>query len=168
VREFPFAIPVIFELLHVGVSTPEVWRALRARLGNAVWEFLPRRRRLPHNGKHYVNLALRRINEYALVSQHIITHDAMNAQGIQLLVLLRKDADLLNTIHERAASLHVYSGRDVHLVRVLGDHHAVKTILGSDAVLGWWLVDDQRTREAPVVRFAYEQLFSRDGWRVAA
>ena len=146
VSRYPLVIPIVFEMLERRRSMPAVWLAVRDRLGDRVWEYLPRgARRLPHNGKRYVRDVLALLNDAFLFRQHVIRLPD-DEQTIQ--VLLRTSSAPQPSGHPTDA----YRAGDEWLVRTRLSLSEFKTVLRS-SVRACLFCD------APVAaRFCYELL----------
>lgn len=109
---FPLVVPVAVEALG-GQSLDGLWRAIHARLGDRVWQYLPRGvRRLPHNGKRYVRLALERLSAAGLIRQNMIRQQHTDALDLLVIAPLGRDerAEWTARLSTSAADIQLYDG----------------------------------------------------------
>lgn len=166
VEHYPLLIPVICESIEVRRSIPELWNAITARVGDRVWEYLPRgARRLPHNGKQYVSHALRLLNDAYLFRQHVVRYAAFDTIATEVVLRVRAGPDeMINLASAGAPVIEVYPAEDECLVRMHGTPSCLTHLFTSFVTLNvtaWWFVDRIAAQRSPVnVRFAYELLFA--------
>jgi hypothetical protein len=152
--EHPLLVPIATTFHGRRHSNHTAWHALYARLGERVWDYLPRRtRRWRHNGKTYVTRGLKLLHTYGLVRQHIIRYDALYTHMQEVLLLFPPAA--LEHVRAAAPVMETYAGNDMVLARALGDTALLKTIFRSDAIQSCWFIDE-RTR--PACEFHYDLL----------
>lgn len=165
VEHYPLLIPVICESIEVRRSMPELWSVISDRLGDHVWEYLPRgMRRLPHNGKQYVAHALRLVNETLLFRQHVIRYAAYDAVATEVVLRVRAGAEeLARLCSPEAPVIEIFPAGSESFVRVHGTPSCLTHLFTSFATLdvsAWWFVDRIAAARSPLtVRFAYELLF---------
>lgn len=109
---FPLVVPVAIEALG-GHSLDGLWRAIHHGLGERVWQFLPRGvRRLPHNGKRYVRLALERLSGAGFIRQNMIRQQHHDALQLLIIAHLSRDerAEWTARLRASAADIHLYDG----------------------------------------------------------
>jgi hypothetical protein len=165
VEHYPLLIPVICESIEVRRSMPELWSAISERLGDRVWEYLPRGvRRLPHNGKQYVAHALHLVNETLLFRQHVIRYAAYDTITTEIVLRVRAGPEELARLCSRDAPvIEMFPSPTESLVRVHGTPACLAHLFTSCATLditAWWFVDRIAASRSPLaVRFAYEFLF---------
>lgn len=160
VERYPLLIPVVFEVLEQRRSMPETWRAIYERLGDRVWQYLPRfSRRLPHNGKAYVREAFRLMNEAGLFRQHVVRQHLSESAEVVLMVNAPM-ADVLGLLSFDVDVLEVFPGRDTTIVLLQGGIGMINRLFRLRPpipIRGFYFVDT--AEPAPRVRFAYEHLF---------
>lgn len=153
---------MIGEVVGARQNLATIWERIYHRLGKAVWRYLPpRSRRWPHNGKTYVGRALECLAQHGLIRQHIVRYQALHDQTIELfLYVTGPDAGVfLHELGRIAPLIDRYPTTDGYLVRALADHRVLKLLTRTTVPVQWWFVDEDRTRNAPSVRFQYERLF---------
>lgn len=156
---FPLVVPVAIAALGGG-SLDGLWRTIHARLGDRVWQYLPRGvRRLPHNGKRYVRLALERLSAAGLIRQNLIRQEHSDALALLIVARLTPDerAEWTTRLSTSAADLQLYDGTTT-VLRVTARVQTLQDLLAlterTPATL--YLL----TRDLPT-RFAYEHLDPR-------
>lgn len=164
IAHYPLIIPAVFEALESRKSYPALWEAICQRLGDRVWEYLPRfSRRLPHNGKQYVREAFRCLTDAHLVRQHLIRYAPMREFAVELLLLVSADTDDVLAAFGGAVALEVYPADNASLVHVHAPLSCLTTILSATLSLpitACWFVDRTTNEAQPLqVRFDYETLF---------
>lgn len=165
VERYPLLIPVICESIETRRSIPELWTLITARMGDRVWEYLPRGvRRLPHNGKQYVADALRLLNDSMLFRQHVIRYAAYDTITAEIVLRVRAGPEELSRLcSPDAPVIEIFPAGTQCLVRVHGTPACLAHLFTSFATLdvtAWWFVDRIASKRSPVtVRFAYELLF---------
>lgn len=168
IERLPLIVPVIFEGMESRKSLPMIWHALYQRLGNRVWEYLPRfARRLPTNGKRYVRDAYVLINRAGLFRQNTIRFPDLEGLGTPMFVRVhgKRAGALVQAFAQRVALLDVSVLDEQNvLLRVVSPPTLTSLIFSSasdlPAIDDWYVVDTLRNaREPLLVRFAYEQLF---------
>ena len=166
---YPLIVPVLFELVHRWPSSQLLWQLIYQRLGEQVWQYLPRKvRRWRHNGKQYVQAVFRLLNRHALPQHHRIRFAPLQQHAIEILLDVR-DEDALRSIARRCPLAEAYPSTKGYLVRATGDITLVRHLITTPDLRRWWFIDDEQTKAAPKVRFAYETLFdpSTASWQVA-
>lgn len=165
VEHYPLLIPVICESIEVRRSMPELWSVISDRLGDQVWEYLPRGvRRLPHNGKQYISHALRVLNDTLLFRQHVIRYAAYDTVATEIVLRVRAGPEELTSLcSPDAPVIEMFPSSTESLVRVHGRPACLAHLFTSCATLditAWWFVDRIAASRSPLaVRFAYELLF---------
>lgn len=171
-ERYPLVIPVVCAHLERRASLQELWETIYRRLGDRVWQYLPRRaRRFPHNGKHYVRRVLNLLNEHGIFRQYVIRYDGLAPNTIDLLLLLRScDNATLSVLGQRAPIVEHYGderGAIVVCSSTMETLRYVFTDRPAVSVAGHYFIDHQRNSREPLqVRFAYERLFdpSTSSW----
>lgn len=167
VERLPLLIPVIFEMVEQRRSLPATWEAIYARLGNAVWSYLPRfARRLPTNGKTYVKDALVLLNNAGLFRQNVIRYAPLERSSTSMLLRVEGPFDaIMHDFAEHSSTLDLYPlSRETAIVRMSIPHHQLQHILTTrwdvPRITAWHFIDRPRTeRMTARPRFAYEILF---------
>ena len=150
-QEHRLLVPIA-TALHEGKSAHDTWSTIYARLGERVWDRLPRHtRRWRHNGKMYVTKALKILHEYGLIRQHIIKYDALHQHLQEVLLVMQPGA--LDAVRSVAPVIEIYEAEDVIVARAFGGIPLIKTIYRHEAVRACWLIDE-RTR--PPSGFRYD------------
>lgn len=157
----PFLVPVCLAAVTGKPSLQSLWQRVHERLGDRVWSYLPRQKRLRRNGKRYVRRAFRALNEHCLVSQHLVRIPHLERTLLTMLVLA--DALLLPELRRNAETIEYYPSREGFLVRAVGGVGLLKVVIASDAP--WWILEEERTDAAPPVRVRFEDIHSPAGWR---
>lgn len=161
----PFLLLIALEAFGHRSNLDALWHRVYARLGKRVWQYLPRQRRWPHNGKHYVKRAFDQLNHAGLVSQHVVTYAPLRTRLVELLTITPPES--LDDLRAQAALTLEYPTHDGVLVRALGETRLLKFLLTTST--DWWLIDDETTNRLPPVRFTYEALHdpATATWRIA-
>jgi hypothetical protein len=168
VERLPILIPVIFECVEQRRSLPGIWDAIYDRLDRRVWEYLPRfSRRLPTNGKAYVQQAFSVINHTGLFRQNVIRYKPLDAVCTPMFLHVRGDGvrSIVATFAPRAPTLDVHpAGEDEALLRITTTHAQTRYVLSTadvPVIKAWFFVDVVRNEREPLqARFAYELLFA--------
>lgn len=161
IERYPLVLPVLFEMMEHRRTIPDVWQAIRQRLGKRVWQYLPDGVEvLPHNGKRYVTEALRLVNENYLVRQHIVRFPSQYMHTMDVLATIPSSfSEILHLAGNDAPLQEIFPiSEHEHLVRLTGTVNLLRRILKNRSVAHeWWFVDNDTT--PPPARFAYELLF---------
>jgi len=163
-EHYPLIIAVIFEALETRKSYPALWEAICQRLGDQVWEYLPRfSRRLPHNGKQHVRDAFRLLTNAHLVQQHVIRYTPLSATSIELFLLVNAQCEDILASLPTAVEIEVFTGHETSLVRIHAPLACLTTIFSATLALpitACWFVDRITNERQPLrSRFSYETLF---------
>lgn len=158
-QRYPLVVPVIGEHLERRVSQQELWEAIYRKLGDRVWQYLPKRaRRLPHNGKQYVRHVLNLLNEHGIFTQYLIRFEPLAPACLDLLLVLRGG----NPGALAASVVEHYPGEPA--IALCSNTTATLKLLFTAqplvTVAEHFVVDHLRNQREPLrVRFAYERLF---------
>jgi len=163
-ERYPLLIPVIFEMTEGRHSYPAVWEAIHERLGERVWEYLPRfSRRLAHNGKQHVKQACELLSAAHLVQQYIVRFAPFTDATIELLLLVDAGTEDSLAFLSDAAAIEMYPSDDASLVHVHAPLSCLTMIFSATIALpirACWFIDQTTNAREPLhARFAYETLF---------
>ncbi|MGK2858158.1 MAG: hypothetical protein ACSLFQ_13225 [Thermoanaerobaculia bacterium] len=168
VERLPLLIPVIFEATEQRRSLPAIWDAVYARLGKNVWEYLPRfSRRMPRNGKAYVNEAFAILNHTGLFRQNVVRYKPFDAVCTPMFLHVEGQElpELIADFAPRAPLLDVHPiAENAALLRISTTHAQTRYVLTTASsvprIKSWYFIDLlQNEREPLHPRFAYELLF---------
>ena len=165
VERYPLVIPVVFECVERRISYPALWETVYERLGEDVWQYLPRfSRRLRHNGKTYVAEAFRLLSDAMLVSQHVVRCAPLVQDTVELVLVVRgAPADAVALLASTAA-VEVFPTSDGDtLVRAHAGLEILTQLFSATLsleIVDCWFVDRVTNERSPLpARFAYETLF---------
>lgn len=151
-RAFPLVVPVATELLGRRQSLHDIWETLSARLGGRIWSYLPANtRRWPRNGKAYVRQAVQLLNRYGLVRQYVVRFTPLHETTLEVLFVARALADV-ETMRAHTPLLEYFPGNEGVVVRAHGSVDFLKSVLRSDGVVAWWIINETQTAPKPRVR----------------
>ena len=159
---YPLIIPAIFENYGKRMSLEELWKSIKARLGDAVWQYIPNgNRKLLTNGKAYVKKAFAVLSELGLFQQVRIRYASFLDEAIEVfLVLDSPDLNkVLASVQSSSLIVEVYPGLEgKHLLRLIGNVHLVYALMSLILSSGssWYFLD--KTSKI-ACRFRYEELF---------
>lgn len=155
---FPLVIPVACEALRGRQSLDELWRAIYTRLGPRVWQYLPRGlRRLPHNGKRYVRIALARLGSAGLIRQNVIEYQAPDHLEVIITASIAPDdlPEWVERLRNVAPNVVLYDGKTT-VFRISANVRTLRELLTLTEHRPARLYLAERT--VPV-QFQYEQFF---------
>lgn len=159
---YPLIIPVIFENYGKRKSLEELWKSIRTRLGDAVWQYIPNgNRKLLTNGKAYVKRAFAVISELGLFQQVRICYAAFLDEALEVLLVMDSPDlnSVLQSVQQHCLVAEAYPGTEgKHLLRLIGNHHLIYALMGLSLSSGssWYFLDKNSKIEC---RFRYEELF---------
>ena len=147
------------------MSLEALWKSIKTRLGESVWQYIPNgNRKLVTNGKAYVKKALALLSELGLYRQTWIKYSALLDEALEVyLVLDASDISVLSSVLQSIQSsclmMEAYQGtEEKYLLKMIGNHHLIYRLmnLSLSSGSGWYFLDKTKSLQC---RFKYELLF---------
>lgn len=160
---YPLIVPVIFENYGKRLSLEGLWKSIKSRLKETVWQYIPNgNRKLLTNGKAYVKKAFAFMAELGLYRQIRIRYSSLLDEALEVFLVVESSElnSVLQSIQEFCLVAEAYHGLDgKHLLRLIGNHHLIYCLMDLALPSGssWYFLDKRQKLDC---RFKYEALFN--------